>query len=137
MPRDNKSSKLSKESVKKSKKSDELARRKKTILSSDSDDNASSDSENENENEMDVHEYRKFLSKIFPSKNLDKKIKAGEKLKEIIESEEEEWEDDEYDSDTDTDSDSYTDGEEVKNGYNPLGTGKMENPPITTTTLEQ
>ena len=103
MPRDNKSSKLSKESVKKSKKSDELARRKKTILSSDSDDNASSDSENENENEMDVHEYRKFLSKIFPSKNLDKKIKAGEKLKEIIESEEEEWEEcDESEEDTTT-----------------------------------
>jgi ATP-dependent Lon protease len=54
---------------------------------------------------MDVHEYRKFLSKIFPSKNINKKINAGEKLKKVIkeetkkkskknvsDDEEEEWE---------------------------------------------
>jgi hypothetical protein len=45
---------------------------------------------------MDVHEYRKFLSKIFPSKHLSKKIQAGEKLKAVIQpdssEEEEEWE---------------------------------------------
>ena len=34
---------------------------------------------------MDVHEYRKFLSKIFPSKHINNKIKAGDKLKKVIE----------------------------------------------------
>ena len=46
------------------------------------DTDSSSESESENEDEMDVHEYRKFLSKIFPSKHLTNKIKAGKKLKE-------------------------------------------------------
>jgi hypothetical protein len=50
--------------------------KKKKSKDSDSD-----DSDSESDEEMDVHEYRKFLSKIFPSKNLDKKIKEGEKLK--------------------------------------------------------
>jgi len=91
----NKSKKSVKEMIKTAKKEDELSRRKKNNASSDSDDSVSSDSENESD-EMDVHEYRKFLSKIFPSKNLNKKIKAGEKLKEIItnqhDEEESEWE---------------------------------------------
>jgi ATP-dependent Lon protease len=38
---------------------------------------------------MDVHEYRKFLSNLFPSKHLSKKIKAGEKIKKLISAEEE------------------------------------------------
>lgn len=46
------------------------------------DTDSSSESESENDDEMDVHEYRKFLSKIFPSKHLTNKIKAGKKLKE-------------------------------------------------------
>ena len=60
------------------KKRDELNKKKKKNEESDSDSN-DSDSENE---EMDVQEYRKFLSKIFPSKHLAKKIKAGEKVEE-------------------------------------------------------
>ena len=68
----NKSKKSVKEMIKTAKKEDELSRRKKNNASSDSDDSVSSDSENESD-EMDVHEYRKFLSKIFPSKNLNKK----------------------------------------------------------------
>ena len=76
----------------KSKKMDEISRRRKTNeQSDDSDDNYSSDSESE---EMDAHEYRKLLSTIFPSKHLSKKIKAGEKLKKCIEEE-----DDDEDSD--------------------------------------
>lgn len=51
--------------------------------SSDFDDDGSSDFEEE-ELEMDEHEYRKFLSKIFPSKNLNEKIKAGEKIKKSV-----------------------------------------------------
>ena len=83
----------------KSKKMDELSRRrKKNEQSDDSDNNYSSDSESE---EMDAIEYRKFLSTIFPSKHLSKKIKAGEKLKKVLKEEEEE----EYDEDSDSDSD--------------------------------
>ena len=81
MATEKKSAKMNTESTKKSKKYEETSRRKKNNTDSDSDNIISSDSENE---EMDVHEYRKFLSKIFPSKNLDKKIKAGENLKKVI-----------------------------------------------------
>ena len=60
----------------------------------------SSDEDDEEEEEMDVLEYRKFLSSLFPSKNMDKKVKAGEKVKKAIqkikedmdEEEEDEWE---------------------------------------------
>ena len=44
---------------------------------------------------MDVHEYRKFISKIFPSKHINKKIQSGEKLKNIIQQLNEEDEEDE------------------------------------------
>ena len=64
------------------------AKKKKRNEESDSDDNydddddeSSTSDDEEEEEEMDVHEYRKFLKKIFPSKNLDNKIEAGEKLK--------------------------------------------------------
>jgi hypothetical protein len=46
--------------------------------------------------EMDVHEYRKFLKKIFPSKHLNKKIKAGERLKQKIKDEDDEYNDNKY-----------------------------------------
>ena len=101
------SNKLSakKEQMKKSKKIEELSKKKKLNVDSDDDDNdfiSESDSD-----EMDVHEYRKFLSKIFPSKHLDKKIAAGEKIKKIYKdlqetNDEEEWETDE-DEDEDED----------------------------------
>ena len=82
MPRDK--TKVSKtEQAKRSKKQDELNKKKKKNITSDSDnDFIASDSE---EDEMNVHEFRKYVQKIFPSKNLDKKIKAGEKVKKIIE----------------------------------------------------
>jgi ATP-dependent Lon protease len=90
MPRDSQT-KLKKEQNKRSKKDDEKKRNKKNNNDSDSD-----DGDYESGEEMDVHEYRKFLSKIFPSKHLSKKIQAGEKIKKIIsveeEADEEEWE---------------------------------------------
>ncbi len=93
MPRDSQT-KLKKEQNKRSKKDDEKKRNKKINNDSDSD-----DGDYESGEEMDVHEYRKFLSKIFPSKHLSKKIQAGEKLKKVIsaqedlsEENEEEWE---------------------------------------------
>jgi ATP-dependent Lon protease len=91
MPRDNQT-KMNKDQIKRSKKEDEKRRNKKNNNDSDSD-----DEDYESGDEMDVQEYRKFLSKIFPSKHLSKKIKAGEKLKKVIDisdssDEEEEWE---------------------------------------------
>ena len=91
MPRDSQT-KMNKEQNKRSKKDEEKKRNKKNNNDSDSD-----DVDYESGEEMDVHEYRKFLSKIFPSKHLGEKIIAGEKLKRTIESDssesdEEEWE---------------------------------------------
>jgi ATP-dependent Lon protease len=76
----------------------EPVQKKKKVESSDSEgDNGSND--DEDEDEMDETEYRKFLSKIFPSKHLDKKIAAGTRLKkkiqELEEGEEEEDEEEE------------------------------------------
>ena len=51
---------------------------KKKHNDDDNEETSSSDNEDDGMNE---HEYRKFLSKIFPSKYLDNKIKAGERLK--------------------------------------------------------
>ena len=80
------------------KKVKEPVQKKKKVESSDSEgDNGSND--DEDEDEMDETEYRKFLSKIFPSKHLDKKIAAGTRLKkkiqELEEGEEEEDADEE------------------------------------------
>jgi len=74
------------------KKAEEEKRKQKQFEDSGSDSN-SSDSESD---ELNAHEYRKFLNKMFPSKHLNDKIKAGEKLKKklstkkVCESEEEE-----------------------------------------------
>ena len=78
------SNKLSakKEQMKKSKKTEELSKKKKQHI--DSDDEGDDFISESDSDEMDVHEYRKFLSKIFPSKHLDKKIEAGEKIKKIL-----------------------------------------------------
>jgi len=107
MPRDSQT-KLSKKDQRRSKR--ELRKKKNDESDSDSNDGS------ESENEMDVQEYRKFLSKMFPSKYIDKKIKEAEEeesddddeeekvvkkksknKKRIVESESEEseWEDEE------------------------------------------
>jgi ATP-dependent Lon protease len=62
---------------------------KKNEDSDSSDESSYSDSDEEDE-QMDMHEYRKFLSNVFPSKNLSKKIKNGEKLKKLLQEEVEE-----------------------------------------------
>jgi ATP-dependent Lon protease len=100
MSRDTQSKISKKELNKRSKKQDEKSRNKKRNEESDSD-----NGEDESSVEMDVHEYRKFLSKIFPSKHLNKKIKDGEKIKKCIE--EEEWE-------TESDEDYQEESEEEK-----------------------
>jgi ATP-dependent Lon protease len=80
-----------------SKKDDE--KKKKVVApppsSDESDDEEDCDSEDEEQEEMDVLEYRKFLSSLFPSKDIDKKVKAGDKLKKAVKKvveEEDEWE---------------------------------------------
>ncbi len=89
MARDS-STKLSKrEQIKRSNKNTDASRKKKKNEESDSDNFVDTDSENE---EMDMHEFRKYVRKIFPSKHMDKKIKAGEKLKQMVETDEEEEE---------------------------------------------
>jgi hypothetical protein len=101
MTRDQKMTK--REQTKKSKKQDELARNRKSHKDSDDDDDNEDDYDydEEEEDEMDVHEYRKFLAKMFPSKHMDKKIKMGEKIKKFMktlppsEDDEEESEDEE------------------------------------------
>jgi ATP-dependent Lon protease len=109
MTREN-SNKLSvkKEQMKKTNKAEELSKKKKQHI--DSDDEGDDFISESDSDEMDVHEYRKFLSKIFPSKHLDKKVAAGEKIKKIYKKleaadEEEEWE-------TDDDDEEYEDEEE-------------------------
>ena len=81
---------------KRNKMKKEIKSNKKSNEQSDSDDDISftSDSEEEEE-EMDKHEYRKFLSKIFPSKYMNKKVSAGEKLKKLLDEEEEEEDEEE------------------------------------------
>ena len=86
MARDQKMTK--REQIKKSKKQDELARNRKSHKDSDDDDDNDDeyDYDEEEEDEMDVHEYRKFLAKMFPSKHMNKKIKAGEEIKKFLKS---------------------------------------------------
>ena len=73
MTRDQKMTK--REQIKKSKKQEELARNRKSHKDSDDDgDNDDDYDYDDDEDEMDVHEYRKFLAKMFPSKHMDKKI---------------------------------------------------------------
>jgi ATP-dependent Lon protease len=64
-------------------------------------------SDEESEAEMDQHEYRKFLQKIFPSTHLENKIKAGKRLKKVLnnntDSDYEPSDDTEEDDDDDSD----------------------------------
>jgi ATP-dependent Lon protease len=64
-------------------KRQEITRRKKRNESSDDDASSSDDlwiSDNEDE-EFDIHEYRKFLAKTFPSKYMENKVKEDKKRK--------------------------------------------------------
>ena len=102
MPSDSKISK--KEQSKKTKKREIITRSKKMHKDSD-DDSDYDDYEDDEEVEMDMHEYRKLLGKLFPSKHMNQKIKMGEKEKdkkrntkkeEISESDESENDDSEW-----------------------------------------
>jgi len=81
MTRDSQTKLSKREQIKRSKKQNEVEKKKKNH-NSDDDNDIGSETDSD---EMDVHEYRKFISKIFPSKNINKKIKAGERLKKVLE----------------------------------------------------
>jgi ATP-dependent Lon protease len=85
------------EQSKNNKKKEEMNKKKKRDEDSDSDNSNFSETDDSETEEMDVIEYRKLLAKLFPSKYADKKVKAGNKLKKIVEEEEEE---EEYETDS-------------------------------------
>jgi ATP-dependent Lon protease len=93
MSRDTKSKMSKSETIKNKKKYEDVKQKKKIIESSD-DESIYSDNDEEEE-ELDVHEYRKFLKDMFPSKHLENKIKAGERIKKYIKDEEEKEDEDE------------------------------------------
>jgi ATP-dependent Lon protease len=71
--------------VKKDKKDKKVEdRRRKQIEDDSSDNNSDYNSESDDDDEIDQHEYRKFLSKMFPSKHINKKVEAGERLKKVL-----------------------------------------------------
>ena len=82
-----KENKLLNTKPKRSKRIAESKRKRKVEESSDDDSYLSEESEeyNESEEEMDPVEYRKLLSSLFPSKYMNKKVKATEKMQEIEE----------------------------------------------------
>ena len=117
MPKD---SKMNKKELYKSKKQEQLAQKKKKNEESDSD----SESSDNSEDEMDVHEYRKFLSKMFPSKHLNKKIKSGEKLKKKLQKAQEE-----SDEESEEESDEESEEEEKHIRKNAKGGKKSKSKP--------
>jgi ATP-dependent Lon protease len=72
-------------STSKSKKREEIKNRRKNNESSDSESDSYIETEDDDdeEDEIDIPEYRKFISKIFPSKYMDKKVKDTNKLKKL------------------------------------------------------
>jgi ATP-dependent Lon protease len=140
MARDKQNKVSKKEISTRSKKQEEINKNKKKVENSDSDNSDNSDDVSDSENDdFDIHKYRKFISKVFPSKHMNNKIKAGDRLKkysEEFESDEEseeevkykntsknhknkknkkneEEEEEEWETDTDTDSESETDSDSV------------------------
>ena len=73
-------------SVKKDKKDKKVEDRRRKQIEDDSSDNSdyNSESDDEDDDEIDQHEYRKFLAKMFPSKHINKKVEAGERLKKTL-----------------------------------------------------
>ena len=70
-----------KHSVKDKKKYENKNYKKKHTSSDDDDDEYYSSN---SEEEMDIHEYRKLLSSLFPSKHINSKVNAGKQLKSVL-----------------------------------------------------
>jgi ATP-dependent Lon protease len=101
MARDTQSKSNKKEMSKKTKKQEELAKKRRSNEQSDDDDAGDYITSDDEDGEMDVQEYRKFLKKMFPSKFMDKKVKAGEQVKKFLKSMRDAEEDDEEELDED------------------------------------
>jgi ATP-dependent Lon protease len=82
MPREQNKMTNNKNSSKKDKKVDD--RRRKQIEDDSSDNNSDYNSDSDDDDDIDQHEYRKFLAKMFPSKHMNKKVEAGERLKKTL-----------------------------------------------------
>ena len=98
----NSQTKMSKKEVNKYTKTKEDAKNKKKKAESSDDDDNSFYTDDE-EDDINVHEYRKMLQQMFPSKYIDKKIKAGEQLKKTIKNLKKEEENEDADEDEDED----------------------------------
>jgi ATP-dependent Lon protease len=109
---------------KNNKKSDDRKRKQISDDSSNSDNDSDYSTVSESEDEMDQHEYRKFLAKMFPSRNMDKKIKAGERLKKALKNSKK-YESDE--SEDLNDSDESEDSDESDSDYVPVKKNKNKN----------
>uniref|UniRef100_A0A6C0E279 ATPase AAA-type core domain-containing protein n=1 Tax=viral metagenome TaxID=1070528 RepID=A0A6C0E279_9ZZZZ len=95
MTKESKTQMTKSEPKRRSKRIEENARKKK--YNKDSSDEDSDYHSSDSEEEMDMHEYRKFLHQLFPSKHLKNKVKMGEKIKEMLQknSDTESYEDEE------------------------------------------
>ncbi len=83
MPKDTQPKMPKTEQIKNLKTIKKDTKNKKNLVN-DSSSDSSNHSSDEEDNEMDVQEYRKLLSDLFPSKYINKKVKAGEDLKKTI-----------------------------------------------------
>lgn len=101
MPRDNQTKMLKRDS---NKKVDDKNKRKNKSSDDDSsyysedDDSSYETDDGDDEEQIDIHEYRKFLKTMFPSKYIDKKIEAGDRVKKALKKD---LEDNESDDDDD------------------------------------
>jgi len=105
MTRDTQSKSSKRDISKKNKKQEEIARKKKSNEQSD-DDSQDYNTSDDEEDEMDPHEYRKFLSKLFPSKHMSKNVKMGDKIKNLLKETRDE-------DDSEEDDESYEEEEPV------------------------
>ena len=109
---------MTKDNIKQSIKDHTKQSKKDTKKKYESSDDDNTGHHTDSEDEMDMQEYRKFLSKLFPSKHINNKLKAGKKLKKALqrdtkkETTDSEDEDDEEDDDDDDEDDDEDDDDE-------------------------
>jgi hypothetical protein len=102
---DKRDDKRNKKDDKKAKKSDDRRRKQIEDDSSDNSSEFNSESESSEDEEIDQQQYRKFLSKMFPSKHINDKVKAGERLKKAFKKDIKKLEEDDDESEEESDSD--------------------------------
>jgi hypothetical protein len=102
---DKRDDKKNKKDDKKAKKSDDRRRKQIEDDSSDNSSEFNSESESSEDEEIDQQQYRKFLSKMFPSKHINDKVKAGERLKKAFKKDIKKLEEDDDESEEESDSD--------------------------------